>query len=189
MYIVYGKDGCAYCEKAVDLLEKDGSDYEYVGVDENASALEYIKEDLNARTVPQIVYFKGADESIAPRHVGGYQELWEELDDIFKGPTDTIEKDAPTKPNKALTGLSTDYYKVSINNPTTPLVEPYSAECNDVIEALDMTYAEANVFKAIWRKSAQRTLGLSKEGNTQVYDAEKCVFFSSRILEIDMNRM
>jgi hypothetical protein len=167
--------------------------------------LEYIKEYLNARTVPQIVYFKGADESIAPRHVGGYQELWKELDDIFKGPTDTIEKDAPndifkgptdtiekdapTKPNKALTGLSTDYYKVSINNPTTPLVEPYSAECNDVIEALDMTYAEANVFKAIWRKSAQRTLGLSKGGNTQVYDAEKCVFFSSRILEIDMNRM
>ena len=189
MYIVYGKDGCAYCEKAVDLLEKDGSDYEYVGVDENASALEYIKENLNARTVPQIVYLKGADESIAPRHVGGYQELWVELDDIFKGPTDTIEKDAPTKPNKALTGLSTDYYKVSINNPTTPLVEPYSAECNDVIEALGMTYAEANVFKAIWRKSAQRTLGLSKEGNTQVYDAEKCVFFSSRILEIDMNRM
>ena len=83
MYIVYGKDGYVYCEKAVDLLEKDGSDYECVDVDENASALEYIKEYLNARTVPQIVYFKGADESITPRHVGGYQELWEELDDIF----------------------------------------------------------------------------------------------------------
>ncbi len=51
-----------------------------------------------------------------------------------------------------------------------------------------MTYAEANVFKAIWRKCAERELGKVKEGNNQVYDAEKCVFFSDRILKTDLKK-
>src|SRR5690554_810184 len=86
------------------------------------------------------------------------------------------------------TGKSVSYYKVTVNTPTSEGVPPYIAECNDLIEALDMTYAEANVFKAIWRKCAERTLGLYKEGNSQVYDAEKCVFFSERILKTDLKR-
>ena len=81
---------------------------------------------------------------------------------------------------QALTGGSSSYYKVLVEEPTT-LEEAYMAECNDIIEALNMTYAEANVFKAIWRSAAAR-LGNGKKDSTAVYDAEKCVFFSDRIL-------
>ena len=44
-----------------------------------------------------------------------------------------------------------------------------------------MTFAEGNVFKAIWRTAAARQ-GKEKKGNNSVYDAEKMVFFSERIL-------
>ena len=80
-------------------------------------------------------------------------------------------------------GGSVDYYKVSINNPTSTGVKPYIAECNDIIEALGMNYAEGNVFKALWRACAERTLGKKKQGNDAVYDAEKMIFFSQRVHE------
>lgn len=78
------------------------------------------------------------------------------------------------------TGGSSSYYMVHVDCPTT-LEQEYYAECNDMIEALDMTPAEANVFKAIWRTAAHRQ-GKKKKGNNAVYDAEKCVFFSQRML-------
>lgn len=84
------------------------------------------------------------------------------------------------------TGGSSSYYSVWIENPTTEGRPQYFAECNDIIEALNMTYAEANVFKANWRKAAERTLGLKKKGNNAVYDAEKMVFFSNRTLVQEM---
>jgi hypothetical protein len=79
------------------------------------------------------------------------------------------------------TGLSVNYYGVHVADPTSG-GEPYDAECNDIIEALGMTFAEANVFKAIWRIAASRQ-GKRKKGNNTVYDAEKCVFFSARVLK------
>ena len=60
---------------------------------------------------------------------------------------------------------------------------PYVAECNDIIEALGMTYAEGNAFKAIWRLCAARTLGAKKRGYTDgLYDAEKVAFFGARMV-------
>lgn len=76
-------------------------------------------------------------------------------------------------------GGSCNYYKVLIENPTTA-EEPYTSECNDVIEALDMTYAEANMFKEIWRSAAARTLGKLKAGHNEVRGAEKIEFFAKR---------
>lgn len=84
------------------------------------------------------------------------------------------------------TGLSVDYYRVEVANPTTAEA-PYTAECNDIIEALGMNYAEGNVFKANWRRAAERTLGKRKKGNNSRYDAEKMVFFSDRILKQEDN--
>ena len=78
------------------------------------------------------------------------------------------------------TGGSSGYYRVSVPSPTT-LTEPYDAECNDIIEALGMTFAEGNVFKALWRTAASRQ-GKHKKGNNTLYDAEKIVFFANRIL-------
>jgi hypothetical protein len=80
------------------------------------------------------------------------------------------------------TGGSVSYYLVPVNNPTTAK-KPYIAECNDIIEALGMSYAEGNAFKAIWRAAAARTLKLSKRGYTDgIYDAEKVVFFGERLV-------
>lgn len=80
------------------------------------------------------------------------------------------------------TGGSVSYYTVRVENPTTPGVDAYDAECNDIIEALDMNYAEGNAFKAIWRRAAARK-GLKKKGYTDgLYDAEKVVFFGQRMV-------
>lgn len=89
------------------------------------------------------------------------------------------------EPNVEYTGGSVDYYKVKITKPTTKGNEPYVAECNDIIEALGMNYAEGNAFKAIWRKCAHRTLGKKKAGATSdgLYDSEKVVFFGQRMVE------
>lgn len=78
------------------------------------------------------------------------------------------------------TGSSVDYYKVKVDNPTTQEA-PYSAEANDIIEALGLTFAEGNLLKAVWRIAADRK-GLKKKGNNSVYDAEKLVFFANRVL-------
>ena len=91
-----------------------------------------------------------------------------------------IETPRTTQPEKS--GGSVDYYQVKIAHPTTKGRDPYTAECNDIIEALGMTYAEGNSFKALWRSCAARTLGKLKEGGDAVYDAEKNVFFANRIL-------
>ena len=77
------------------------------------------------------------------------------------------------------TGGSSSYYMATIVKPTT-LPEPYQAECNDIIEALKMTFAEGNAFKAIWRTATAR-LGTLKKGNNAVYDAEKVQFFGARM--------
>lgn len=95
--------------------------------------------------------------------------------------TKTVDqmRDTPTK--ELYSGGSSDYYKVFVKHPTT-LDEPYEAECNDVIEALGMTFAEGNAFKAIWRKAKARQ-GVKKKGyDNGVYDSEKVVFFGERML-------
>lgn len=80
------------------------------------------------------------------------------------------------------TGGSVDYYSVEIKAPTTEGRPRYIAECNDIIEALGMNYAEGNAFKAIWRKAAARTLGIKKAGYDEgLYDSEKTEFFGKRM--------
>jgi hypothetical protein len=78
-----------------------------------------------------------------------------------------------------VSGGSQDYYKVMVNDPTSGGPE-YEAECNDIIEALGLNYAEATVIKAIWRMSAHRR-GLQSKADP-LYDAEKVAFFARRIL-------
>ena len=81
------------------------------------------------------------------------------------------------------TGGSVSYYAIKVDRPTNQEAVPYTAECNDIIEALGMNYAEGNAFKAIWRRCAAR-LGKSKKGYTDgLYDAEKVVFFGQRMVE------
>lgn len=82
------------------------------------------------------------------------------------------------------TGGSSDYYQVTVTNPTTEGRPQYTAECNDIIEALGMNFAEGNAFKALWRRAAHRNLGLRKAGakDDGLYDAEKVKFFGERLV-------
>lgn len=79
-----------------------------------------------------------------------------------------------------LSGGSVDYYKVRVANPTSQAA-PYTAEVNDLIEALGMTYAEGNVLKAIVRHALVRQ-GRGKPGSTTLYEAEKIEWFARRLV-------
>jgi len=97
----------------------------------------------------------------------------------------SLFQDKPEEPityTKVLTGGSSPYYKVKVDHPTTPDTEPYVAECNDIIEALNLSFAEGNMLKALWRRASARQ-GNGKQGfEDGKYDAEKMVFFANRIL-------
>jgi hypothetical protein len=80
------------------------------------------------------------------------------------------------------TGKDVSYYVVEISQPKR--MHPYAAECEDIIEALGMTFAEGCAFKAIWRSCAARNLGLTKRGQDEhgVYDAEKVIYYGQAML-------
>ena len=80
-----------------------------------------------------------------------------------------------------LSGGLNSWYVVPIKNPQRKEQEPYQAECEDIIQALGMTFDEGCAFKALWRNAAAR-MGNGKPGNTAVYDAEKLVHYANRIL-------
>ena len=65
-YLILGKSGCFYCNKAKALLTQKGLTFEYVDVEQDLEALGKIV-DSGWNTVPQI--FKGGS------HLGGYEQL------------------------------------------------------------------------------------------------------------------
>ena len=77
------------------------------------------------------------------------------------------------------TGGSVDYYKCHVADPISK-GEPYTAESIDIIEALGMTFAEGEAFKAIWRTCTGRMGGAVKADNKALYNAEKVEFFGAR---------
>lgn len=80
-----------------------------------------------------------------------------------------------------LSGGLNNWYVVPVKHPQRKEQEPYQAECEDIIQALGMTFDEGCAFKALWRNAAAR-MGNGKPGNTPVYDCEKLVHYSNRIL-------
>lgn len=80
-----------------------------------------------------------------------------------------------------LSGGLNNWYVVPVKNPQRKEQEPYQAECEDIIQALGMTFDEGCAFKALWRNAAAR-MGNGKPGNTAIYDAEKLVHYANRIL-------
>ena len=83
----------------------------------------------------------------------------------------------------ALTGgklTGNHYYRVRVAEPISPEVQPYTAECADIIEALDMTFNEGEAFKALWRLAASRQ-GRGKPGNKAQYDADKAAHYGARV--------
>lgn len=96
-----------------------------------------------------------------------------------RGPHD---EDCPRHPDniKQPSGGSNSYYMVDVTKPTT-LPSGYRAECNDIIEALGLNFAEGNILKALWRIAAKRQ---GRQNKTSArYDAEKIEFFARRVVE------
>lgn len=80
--IVWSMNGCPYCDKAKELLDNSGIDYE----ERNIMSEEWSKEQLleavpGARTVPQIF--------LNNKYIGGYNELYTYYEDhnMFNGNT------------------------------------------------------------------------------------------------------
>lgn len=79
------------------------------------------------------------------------------------------------------TGGSVDYYKCHVADPISGGPK-YTAESIDIIEALGMTFAEGEAFKAIWRTCTGRMGGAVKADNKALYNAEKVEFFGARMV-------
>ena len=79
-------------------------------------------------------------------------------------------------------GGFTNYYLVTVAHPQRPEQAPYQAECEDIIEALELNFDEGNIFKEIWR-SANARKGNGKAGNTELRGAEKISHYAARILK------
>lgn len=81
-----------------------------------------------------------------------------------------------------LTGGKVNYYLVNVEVPQREEQPPYQAECEDIIQALGMTFDEGCLFKAIWRTASAR-INNGKPGQSAKYDAEKMVHYAERILK------
>lgn len=77
-------------------------------------------------------------------------------------------------------GLLVNYYLCNVEHPQRTEQPPYQAECEDIIEALNMTFDEGNIFKEIWRRANAR-LGNEKAGHTNLRSAQKILHYAKRI--------
>lgn len=117
-------------------------------------------------------------DSLRGKNFNFYRSLPHVLDECLK--------DEPVP--EISTGGACEYYRVGVTHPMSKDQVPYIAECGDIMESLEMTYAEANMFKEIWRTAAERTLGLKKAGNTNKRAAEKMVFFADRYYQQNVHQ-
>jgi len=65
--VIYGKDGCVYCDMAYSLAEKKEAYISVKKLGKNYTVEEFTSKFPYARTVPQIV--------VDGEHIGGYQDL------------------------------------------------------------------------------------------------------------------
>jgi len=92
------------------------------------------------------------------------------------------ERNSPVKSTKGEdSGGSVSYYKIKVECPIH--LDPYEAECGDIIAALNLNFVEANIFKEVWRTAAARQ-GKLKKGHTPIRGAEKIKFFADRNLQL-----
>ena len=65
---VYSTENCIHCQRAKELLEKEGLPFDDIRVDEDPNKLKEMMELTQRRTVPQII--------IDGNPIGGYDDLW-----------------------------------------------------------------------------------------------------------------
>ena len=76
-YILYVKEACSWCTKAIDALALRERHFKKISLDQNLKILEDLKEAYNWKTVPMV--FKRVDEDKFVL-LGGYTELYDHLE-------------------------------------------------------------------------------------------------------------
>ena len=150
--------------------------------------IEQLPEDHDGRNTWLLNYGTGS-EAINKRENnlrGANADLWDTVtESLAPEPCEAPEAAISGKTGRPLaqeaenSGDDVNYYLCPVPHPKR--LDPYTAECEDIIEALDMTFAEGSAFKSIWRSCAERTLGLKKAGNTSIRDAEKVIYYGRRM--------
>lgn len=99
----------------------------------------------------------------------------------FHNPEDANSVLKEESPAGEFSGGDVNYYLLKVDNPKR--LSPYECEAEDIIEALNMTFAEGNVFKALWRSCAMRVRGHGKAGQDEhgVYDGDKIAYYGERV--------
>jgi|TARA_B100001094_G_C18107179_1_gene759060 glutaredoxin len=69
---IYGKNPCPFCDRAKQLLDKEGHEYTYKLLGKDFNREQMMEKFPTARTFPQIV--------IDNENIGGYDNLCEYLD-------------------------------------------------------------------------------------------------------------
>lgn len=80
---------------------------------------------------------------------------------------------------RSLNGGRVSYYLVHVAHPQRENQPAYTAECEDIAEALGLTPNEFCEFKAIWRTATARQ-GNGKPDQKALYDAEKRLHYAGR---------
>lgn len=70
-WIVFGRANCKWCDKAIELLESKGVDFDYYGIDTNP-ILKTVILGMGVKTVPAIF--------CNTVFVGGYEDIVKDFD-------------------------------------------------------------------------------------------------------------
>lgn len=90
-FIVYGVEGCPFCEKAVSLLKKNEEEYAYIDLTEQSALLDTTKQAFNTTTVPIVL---GYDEIEGYyEDIGGFSDLEEWYQDDVETELDELGSD------------------------------------------------------------------------------------------------
>ena len=106
---------------------------------------------------------------------------------VWKTPSELIpiiRKDDTPIPTTS-SGTDNDYWLIFVKNPKR--LDPYTAEAEDLIEALDMSFQEGEAFKALIRKCKAR-MGDGKPGDDPLRNAEKVAHYGTRMVAIETRR-
>lgn len=74
---VYGKTDCGQCDMTVKILDKEGVSFQYINMEEDAHAYEYVTKTLGYRQAPTVVarYPNGSEthwSGFRPDKIKGY---------------------------------------------------------------------------------------------------------------------
>jgi hypothetical protein len=94
--------------------------------------------------------------------------------------TNIVQEKAVSK-QETITGGDVNYYLISVSKSEIMDVDPYVAEVEDIIEALNMEFAEGTVLKSLVRL-CKLNQNLGKPGSSKKYEIEKIRYYADRIV-------